>query len=87
MSVLHWYEFVLRVVTAVCAGALIGLERQWRSRGAGLRTNTLVAAGAAMFVLIDAMSTHNSTPTRIASYVVSGVGFLGAGKRSKGTGS
>jgi putative Mg2+ transporter-C (MgtC) family protein len=58
---------------------VIGLERQWRSRGAGLRTNTLVASGAAMFVLIDAMTTHNSTPTRIASYVVSGVGFLGAG--------
>jgi len=70
---------VLRLGTAVLAGALIGLERQWRSHGAGLRTNTLVAAGAAMFVLIDAMTQHNSTPTRIASYVASGVGFLGAG--------
>jgi putative Mg2+ transporter-C (MgtC) family protein len=76
---IQWYDFVLRLAVAVAAGALIGLERQWRSRGAGLRTNTLVAAGAAMFVLIDAMTTHNSTPTRIASYVVSGVGFLGAG--------
>ena len=76
---LHWYEFILRLGVAVLAGAAIGLERQRRQRGAGLRTNTLVAAGAAMFVLIDAMTTHNSTPTRIASYVVSGIGFLGAG--------
>lgn len=79
MRVLSWHDFVLRLGVAILAGVLIGLERQWRSRGAGPRTNTLVAAGAAMFVLIDAMTTHNSTPTRIASYVVSGVGFLGAG--------
>ena len=76
---LAWYDFILRLGVAVLGGALLGLERQWRSRGAGLRTNTLVAAGAAMFVLIDAMATHNTTPTRIASYVVSGFGFLGAG--------
>ena len=76
---LHPYDFILRLGVAILAGALIGLERQRRSRGAGLRTNTLVAAGAAMFVLIDAMASRNTTPTRIASYVVSGVGFLGAG--------
>jgi putative Mg2+ transporter-C (MgtC) family protein len=81
MSMLSWHEFVLRLDAAVLAGALIGLERQWRSRGAGLRTNTLVATGAAMFVLIAQMTRHQSNfdPTRITSYVVSGVGFLGAG--------
>jgi putative Mg2+ transporter-C (MgtC) family protein len=81
MSMLSWHEFVLRLAAAVLAGALIGLERQWRSRGAGLRTNTLVATGAAMFVLIAQMTPHQSNfdPTRITSYVVSGVGFLGAG--------
>jgi len=76
---LSWYDFVLRLAAAVLAGALIGVERQWRSRGAGLRTNTLVAAGAAMFVLIAAMTPRETSPTRVASYVVSGVGFLGAG--------
>jgi putative Mg2+ transporter-C (MgtC) family protein len=78
---LSWSDFVLRLGAAVLAGALIDLERQWRSRGAGLRTNTLVAAGAAMFVLIAQMTRHGSSfdPTRITSYVVSGVGFLGAG--------
>ena len=73
-----WNEFVLRLA-AVLGGALIGFERQWRSRGAGLRTNTLVVAGAAMFVLISQMTPHESSPTRITSYVVRGVGFLGAG--------
>jgi putative Mg2+ transporter-C (MgtC) family protein len=81
MTALSWSDFVLRLGAAVLAGALIGFERQRRSRGAGLRTNTLVAAGAAMFVLIAQMSAHGSgvDPTRITSYVVSGVGFLGAG--------
>jgi putative Mg2+ transporter-C (MgtC) family protein len=78
---LSWNEFVLRLGAAVLGGALIGFERQWRSRGAGLRTNTLVAAGAAMFVLIAQMTPRQTgyDPTRITSYVVSGVGFLGAG--------
>jgi putative Mg2+ transporter-C (MgtC) family protein len=81
MSMLSWNEFVLRLGAAVLGGALIGFERQWRSRGAGLRTNTLVAAGAAMFVLISEMTPHRAglDPTRITSYVVSGVGFLVAG--------
>ena len=81
MSMLSWNEFVLRLGAAVLGGALIGFERQWRSRGAGLRTNTLVAAGAAMFVLIAEMTPRRTSfdPTRITSYVVSGVGFLGAG--------
>ena len=81
MNALSWSDFLLRLGAAVLAGALIGFERQRRSRGAGLRTNTLVAAGAAMFVLIAQMSAHGSgvDPTRITSYVVSGVGFLGAG--------
>ena len=78
---LSWNEFVVRLGAAVLGGALIGFERQWRSRGAGLRTNTLVAAGAAMFVLISELTPHRADldPTRITSYVVSGVGFLGAG--------
>jgi putative Mg2+ transporter-C (MgtC) family protein len=78
---LSWTEFVLRLGAAALGGALIGVERQWRSRGAGLRTNTLVAAGAAMFVLVAQMTPRQAgfDPTRITSYVVSGVGFLGAG--------
>ncbi len=62
----------------VGCGALIGIERQWQARRAGLRTNALVATGATLFVLY-AVATNDSSPTRVASYVVSGVGFLGGG--------
>lgn len=79
MHMVHWYDFLLRLGTAIIAGGLIGLERQWRSRGAGLRTNTLVAAGAALFVLISRMVPGGSNPTQVTAYVVSGVGFLRAG--------
>jgi putative Mg2+ transporter-C (MgtC) family protein len=71
-------DFALRLAVGVGCGALIGLERQWRARMAGLRTNALVAGGATLFVLY-AVFTEDSSPTRVASYVVSGVGFLGGG--------
>ncbi|WP_050502218.1 MgtC/SapB family protein [Streptomyces monomycini] len=66
-------------------GAVIGLERQWRARMAGLRTNALVAAGAALFVLLSqygfaaATSTTGYDGSRVAAQIVSGIGFLGAG--------
>jgi putative Mg2+ transporter-C (MgtC) family protein len=72
-------ELALRLATALLAGGLIGAERQYHQHRAGLRTNVLVALGAALFVALGAMTPGESSPTRIASYVVSGVGFLGAG--------
>lgn len=73
--------FAIRAAIALALGALVGLERQWRQRMAGLRTNALVALGAALFELlaVSLSNQHGSDPTRIAAYVVSGVGFLGAG--------
>jgi putative Mg2+ transporter-C (MgtC) family protein len=71
-------DFALRLAVGLGCGAMIGAERQWRARMAGLRTNALVATGATLFVLYAAATTDNS-PTRVASYVVSGVGFLGGG--------
>ncbi len=70
-----------RAVVALILGAVIGLERQWRQRMAGLRTNALVALGAALFELFAVLLTgqHGVDPSRIAAYVVSGIGFLGAG--------
>jgi putative Mg2+ transporter-C (MgtC) family protein len=78
MQTLSVADFALRLGVGVGCGALIGLERQWRARMAGLRTNALVAAGATLFVLYAA-ATEDSSPTRVASYVVSGIGFLGGG--------
>ena len=60
-------------------GAGIGFERQWRQRMAGLRTNTLVAIGAASFVVFASLIPGDGSPTRVAAQVVSGIGFLGAG--------
>ncbi|MBI2702167.1 MULTISPECIES: MgtC/SapB family protein [Mycobacterium] len=78
MHTLTIADFALRLAVGVGCGALIGLERQWRARMAGLRTNALVATGATLFVLYAA-ATEDSSPTRVASYVVSGIGFLGGG--------
>ncbi|HUE34475.1 MAG TPA: MgtC/SapB family protein [Mycobacterium sp.] len=78
MQTLSVADFALRLAVGVGCGALIGFERQWRARLAGLRTNALVAGGATLFVLY-AVATEDSSPTRVASYVVSGIGFLGGG--------
>ena len=69
----------LNLLIAACLGAAIGLERQWRQRLAGLRTNTLVALGAAIFVAYSHVVPDGAGDTRIAAQVVSGIGFLGAG--------
>lgn len=76
---LEWWEFALRLGCAFALGALVGVERQWRARMAGLRTNALVAVGAALFVLLAVNTVDEISPTRIAAQVVSGIGFLGAG--------
>ncbi len=65
--------------TAFVLGTLIGFERQWRQRNAGLRTNVLVAVGAAAFSDLGMRLLGPDGATRIISYVVSGIGFLGAG--------
>ncbi|WP_434777473.1 MgtC/SapB family protein [Neisseria sp. Ec49-e6-T10] len=66
------------LITAFILGGLVGFERQYRQRTAGLRTNVLVAIGAAVFVNM-AGNYGTEGVARVVSYVVSGVGFLGAG--------
>ena len=76
------YDFVDTLVSLSVAfvfGTLIGAERQYRQRSAGLRTNVLVAVGAAAFVdLADHLNGADGA-VRVIAYVVSGIGFLGAG--------
>ncbi|MBV9647251.1 MAG: MgtC/SapB family protein, partial [Candidatus Eremiobacteraeota bacterium] len=72
-------EFALRVSIALLLGSAIGVERQWRQRMAGLRTNALVATGTCLFILITPLVRDGANATQIAAYVVSGIGFLAGG--------
>jgi putative Mg2+ transporter-C (MgtC) family protein len=69
----------LNMSVALVCGAVIGSERQVRQRMAGLRTNALVALGAAAFVVFSGLYPDEVSPTRVAAQIVSGIGFLGAG--------
>jgi putative Mg2+ transporter-C (MgtC) family protein len=76
------YDFLDTLVslfTAFVFGTLIGAERQYRQRSAGLRTNVLVSVGAAAFVDLANHLTGANGSVRVIAYVVSGIGFLGAG--------
>ena len=82
------YEFILRIFTAAFLGGLIGLEREWRAKEAGLRTHFLVALGSAVFMIVSAYGfrdvmmdgmTSRWDVSRVAAQVVSGIGFIGAG--------
>jgi putative Mg2+ transporter-C (MgtC) family protein len=70
---------IASLAIAFVLGTLIGAERQWRQRTAGLRTNVLVAIGAAAFTDLGTRLLGPDGATRIISYIVSGIGFLGAG--------
>ena len=72
-------QAAINLAVALGLSAAIGFERQWRNRQAGLRTNSLVSLGAAMFVVFAALVPGDASPTRVAAQVVSGIGFLGAG--------
>lgn len=82
MQLAMTFNLLLPLVLASMLGALVGVERQWRQRLAGLRTNALVSLGAASFTLMSMLVDGDSgeaSPTRVAAQVVSGIGFLGAG--------
>lgn len=89
MISLHDLEFIARIILASICGLLIGYERQNRSKAAGVRTHCLVACASALMMILskyaylDVMEMYGDLmkidPSRIASGVVSGIGFLGAG--------
>jgi putative Mg2+ transporter-C (MgtC) family protein len=74
-----WVDFSLRLGVALFLGGAIGIERQWRQTKAILKTNVLVCMGSCMFVMMSVMTPGDSSPTRMAAQVVSGIGFLGGG--------
>ena len=82
------YEFVLRLFVAAMLGGVIGLEREYRAKEAGFRTHFLVALGSGLFMILsqfgfnDVLAHYERVsldPSRIASQVVTGIGFIGAG--------
>jgi putative Mg2+ transporter-C (MgtC) family protein len=76
---IEFATFLLNLGTALLLGVAIGIERQFRQHPAGLRTNALVCVGAALFVSLSALTGDPAGPTHMATYVVSGIGFLGGG--------
>jgi putative Mg2+ transporter-C (MgtC) family protein len=76
-----WWETALRLLLAVALGGLIGFERESVDKPAGFRTHILVCVGAALFALISREGFFGSgaDPSRVASNIVVGIGFLGAG--------
>ncbi|MGL4741660.1 MAG: MgtC/SapB family protein [Sarcina sp.] len=88
------WEFFIRLILATILGGMIGYEREFRSKEAGLRTHILVALGAALVMMVSqygffpVVSNYIQVdPSRIAAQVVSGIGFIGAGVIFKEQGS
>lgn len=76
---MEFTEYFTNILFALLFGSLIGLERQFQLKEAGLRTNALVALGSSMFISISFLFPGNQDVTRIAAQIVTGIGFLGAG--------
>ncbi|HKO55985.1 MAG TPA: MgtC/SapB family protein [Thermoanaerobaculia bacterium] len=69
-----------RVALAALFGALIGIEREWRHKAAGIKTNMLVSVGAAAFAMLsNTFGPDNHNPAQMAAAVITGIGFIGAG--------
>jgi putative Mg2+ transporter-C (MgtC) family protein len=78
---MDWNHDIIPAILAIFCGAVIGVERQFKHKPAGLRTNIMICLGAAVFTVISEKMSAGTTDsiTRIAAQIVTGVGFLGAG--------
>jgi len=73
-------DMVWRLLLAAGLGAAIGLEREYRQKPAGLRTNILIALGSALFSILSLEATRSvGDPSRVAGQIVTGIGFIGGG--------
>ena len=77
---LHFHDVLVRLAVGSSLGVLIGFERQWRHRAAGVQTSGLVATGATLYCLVaPAAGEAAGDPMRVVAAVVQGVGFLAGG--------
>ncbi|MCL1950395.1 MAG: MgtC/SapB family protein [Turicibacter sp.] len=73
------WSLIINGFIGMIAGVIIGLERQWKKKLAGIRTTALVCYGSSLFVTLSTLFANDGSPTRIAAQVVSGIGFLAGG--------
>src|SRR5258708_25730172 len=69
-------DLSIRLLVAAGLGAAIGLEREYRRKPAGLRTNILIAVGSALFPILSVQAGGAATPDRVAPQIVTGIGFI-----------
>jgi len=87
VSLVNEWGFFVHLLASLVAGTIIGAEREWRGKDAGISTHSLVIGGSMLFTYLS-MAMDPSSPARIAAQIVTGVGFLGAGiilKTKQGT--
>ncbi|MEM4021561.1 MAG: MgtC/SapB family protein [Nitrososphaerota archaeon] len=72
-------ELILRLAAAFALGGALGYERQRVDKPAGLRTHILVSLGSCLFTILSLTAFPGGDPARVASYIVAGIGFIGAG--------
>jgi putative Mg2+ transporter-C (MgtC) family protein len=77
-------DIILKLVLSILVGGLLGAEREYRSKSAGFRTMTLICLGATVFTIFSQIIGGSGNPDRIASNIVTGIGFVGAGVIFKG---
>lgn len=82
---MNWMDFLMRILFSILLGFLIGLERQITGRTTGIRINILISMGCCLFLMFPIISGSDEV-FRIASYIVSDVGFLCSGSFSKTAG-
>lgn len=73
------YEILARFLLAVLWGGMVGAEREYRSKSAGFRTMIMISVGSCLFTMLSVYIGNTGNPDRIASNIVTGIGFLGAG--------
>lgn len=80
MGMPETYDLIVRLLVAGLLGGLIGAEREYRAKVAGVRTHLLVALGAALMMIVSQYGFEGQgDPARVAAQIVSGIGFIGAG--------
>ncbi|HDD56527.1 MAG TPA: MgtC/SapB family protein [Nitrososphaeria archaeon] len=79
MDAFSQLDFLLRIILAFALSGIIGFERERVDKPAGLRTHILVGVGSCLFTILSFTAFPGSDPARVASYVVAGIGFIGAG--------